>query len=186
MYYRSHNFFYGTWSAWQGIGGSVLSISTVLDADKRLDVFAVSTSLEVSTTSLSPVFGTWSTWSNVGQGEWLSVDAAVDPQGNLFVYALAADGTVNYQEESQINNDYWVALAEKAYVVANAEGIVDSNHPGVNDYNALNYGDPTRARGSRPGRALRGPSFVEGARRSPGAESARATKVARPAPRACR
>ena len=34
----------------------------------------------------------------------------------------------------------WVALAEKAYVVANSLGIVQSSHVGADDYAALNFG----------------------------------------------
>jgi hypothetical protein len=41
-----------------------------------------------------------------------------------------------------VNGVLWVALAEKAYVEASADGIVTSGHVGVNDYDALNGGWP--------------------------------------------
>jgi hypothetical protein len=45
-----------------------------------------------------------------------------------------------YVYDHPVNNVLWVALAEKAYVEANALGIVNSEHVGVNDYDALNFG----------------------------------------------
>ena len=44
-----------------------------------------------------------------------------------------------------VNGVLWVALVEKAYVEANAAGVVTSNHVGINDYDALNDGDPSWA-----------------------------------------
>jgi hypothetical protein len=42
--------------------------------------------------------------------------------------------------DQPVNGMLWVALAEKAYVEANAAGIVTTNHPGSNDYAAVNGG----------------------------------------------
>lgn len=52
-----------------------------------------------------------------------------------------------YNDQITGNNSpvLWVALAEKAYVEANSLGYVESNHPGVDSYTALNFGFPTWA-----------------------------------------
>ncbi len=110
-FYRSQSSFYGTWSAWQGIGGSVLSISAVLSTNSGLEVFGDTTSLQAAYASLSSGTGTWSAWTNLGENEnvtepeWLTVQAAVDPHGDTFVYALGTDGSVRYQEANSVG--YW-------------------------------------------------------------------------------
>jgi hypothetical protein len=111
VFYRSQSAFYGTWSAWRSIGGSVLSINAVLGTNTGLEVFGVTTGLQAGYTSLSSGTGTWSAWTNLGQKEnvtepeWLSLQAAVDPQGDTFVYVLGTDGSVWYQEANPVG--YW-------------------------------------------------------------------------------
>jgi hypothetical protein len=65
-------------------------------------------------------------YDNSGVARYVTVDAAL-PAGGSY-YARPA------------NNVLWAPLAEKAYVVGNGMGIVSSNHPRTNSYDALNPG----------------------------------------------
>jgi hypothetical protein len=50
----------------------------------------------------------------------------------------------------------WVALAEKAYAVANSLGIVQSYHPGADDYAAMNFGQSAWALQAITGKSANG------------------------------
>jgi hypothetical protein len=101
VWYRSESAVTGAWGNWTSIGGNVLSISTCRDASGKLDVFAIASNLGVWESSQSPANGLWSTWKSLSlQGEeWLSVNAATDPNGGLYIYAIDTTGTVEYQQQ---------------------------------------------------------------------------------------
>jgi hypothetical protein len=102
VWYRSLS--NGNWGAWKSLGGAVYSFSTVLDASGNLDVFAIGTNLTVFVTTQSPSTGNWSTWNNpwtpVTDEEWLSVNAVLDPRGDVDVFTIGTDGTLYYRAQS--------------------------------------------------------------------------------------
>jgi hypothetical protein len=103
VWYRSQSTT-GAWSAWKSLGGYVLSFSTVLDSHGNLDVFAIGSNLTVFLTAQSPSTGTWSTWKNPWtpaiDEEWLSVNAVLDPKGDVDVFTIGTDGTLDYRAQS--------------------------------------------------------------------------------------
>jgi hypothetical protein len=71
-------------------------------------------------------------YNNSGGAEYVTVDTEL-PAGGSYYDHITADGAL------------WVALAEKAYVEANAAGFVTTGSVGSDSYNALNNGDPAWA-----------------------------------------
>jgi hypothetical protein len=101
VWYRSQSAATSTWSNWTSLGGDVQSISTCLDATGKLDVVAISSSLGVFESSES-TSGTWNGWnliSNFGE-MWSSAAVAADPNGNLDIYAINSNGSVQYQVQN--------------------------------------------------------------------------------------
>jgi hypothetical protein len=72
---------------------------------------------------------------NSGQAEYVMVDTELPGGGTNYDQVTNALGTTAL----------WVALAEKAYAVANGAGIVTTGHPNTNSYDALNGGSPSWA-----------------------------------------
>jgi hypothetical protein len=66
----------------------------------------------------------------------------------------------NGMGDQPVNNVLWVALAEKAYVEANAAGFVTSGHVGVDDYSALNFGYSSWALQAITGRQASGGNTI--------------------------
>jgi hypothetical protein len=94
----------GGWGGWQSLGGSVLSISTTRDLNGDVEVFAVGTDqtvyYQVYTRSIVTPFYTssgWSGWNGL-QGGVQSVSGICDNNDDVYVFAVATDSTVDYQE----------------------------------------------------------------------------------------
>jgi hypothetical protein len=77
-----------------------------------------------------------------GHAQYVTVDTELPVSG--FDQPVGGSGAVNGSTTPVL----WVALAEKAYVEANAAGIVTSGHVGFNDYQALAGGWPEWALGA--------------------------------------
>jgi hypothetical protein len=94
----------GAWGGWAGLDGvNVTSISTSLDANGNLDVFADYSVYVTATAVVRPVYyrsqspgGAWSGWNNLG-GDVLAVSSARDANGNLGVFVIGTDNAVDYQ-----------------------------------------------------------------------------------------
>jgi hypothetical protein len=75
---------------------------------------------------------------NNGVAHYFTVDTELPVGGYYYNRPVGGPGAVN----GSPNPVLWVALAEKAYVEANAYGIVTTQHVGLDSYAALDYGDP--------------------------------------------
>ena len=70
-------------------------------------------------------------YDSQGVAQYVTVDTELPSGGGTY--------------DHPVNGVLWVALAEKAYVEANAIGLVTTQHVGTNSYTAVDYGDPTWA-----------------------------------------
>jgi hypothetical protein len=132
VYVNSQSSTSGSWSGWKNLGGAVLAISTSLDGQGNLDVFGIGTDLAVWYRSQSPNGGSFSGWTSLGLGtnqqEWLSVNAGLDGRGNLYVFTLGTDGSVNYQEMQPYNGTWsgWMSLGGTMKSLS----VLPGNNPG--------------------------------------------------------
>ncbi|MFO0892479.1 MAG: C2 family cysteine protease [Isosphaeraceae bacterium] len=92
-------------------------------------------------------------YDSAGTAHYVTVDAELPDAGNRF--------------DRPDNGILWVALAEKAYVQANARGYVTTQHVGMHSYQAVQGGDPAWAMQAITGRSAHdsaiSPSSIAGA-----------------------
>jgi hypothetical protein len=85
-------------------------------------------------------------YNSAGNAEYVTVDTELPSGGAEFDHPQS--GVL------------WVALAEKAYAQANGEGLVATNHVGVDRYSALDGGDPAWALQAITGKPAKTPSTL--------------------------
>jgi hypothetical protein len=73
-----------------------------------------------------------------GVAQYFTVDTELPASGTYYDRPVGGPGAVNGSPSPVL----WVALAEKAYVEANAYSLVTTNNVGLNSYAAINYGWP--------------------------------------------
>jgi hypothetical protein len=80
-------------------------------------------------------------YDSSGAAQYVTVDTELPGGGATYDHPVGGSGAVNGSASPVL----WAALAEKAYVEANARGFVTSGNAGSYQYSALNYGDPVWA-----------------------------------------
>jgi hypothetical protein len=80
-------------------------------------------------------------YDSSGVAQYVTVDTELPGGGGTYDHPVGGAGAVNGSSLPVL----WVALAEKAYVEANAVGLVTTQHVGQDSYSAVNFGDPVWA-----------------------------------------
>jgi hypothetical protein len=130
VWYQSQNVYNYAWSGWNSLGGpayafgagQVTSMSTSLDAQGNVDVFAscylnygfFGGAQQPAYYRSQTAGGAWSGWNGLGGGV-TAVSAMRDDGGNLGVFAIGTDQQVYYQVQSPYGYwSGWMPLSGKA------------------------------------------------------------------------
>ena len=88
-------------------------------------------------------------YDNTGVAQYFTVDTELPGGGTYYDRPVGGPGAVNCSPSPVL----WVAIAEKAYVEANAYGVVTTGQEGLDSYAALNNGWPEWALGAITGKS---------------------------------
>jgi hypothetical protein len=78
------------WSSWDSLGGGITQIATAVNADGRIEAFAIGTDKALYHIYQTSPGGPWSSWSGLG-GAVLQIATAVNADGRIEVFVIATN-----------------------------------------------------------------------------------------------